>query len=67
MSASWFLDIPNNLSGDQQHVAIARALITKQAIVLADELTGNLDSKISSEVLGLIMCTSAEFRQNVVV
>ena len=59
--------MPNKLSGgQQQRVAIARALITKPAIILADEPTGNLDSKTSDEVIALLKMTAKKYGQTIV-
>lgn len=60
--------MPNNLSGgQQQRVAIARALITKPTIIFADEPTGNLDSRTSEDVVGLLKVMNSRFNQTLVI
>lgn len=59
-------NLPNTLSGGQQRVAIARALASRPDIIFADEPTGNLDSKTSDEVIGLLKLSAEKYGQTMV-
>ena len=59
--------LPNELSGgQQQRTSIGRALITSPTIILADEPTGNLDSKSSDEIVALLKKSNKEFKQTII-
>lgn len=58
--------LPNQLSGGQQRVSIGRAMINNPALMLADEPTGNLDSKASDEIISLLKISNKKFNQTVI-